>query len=94
MNTRKFLRRAGAQPRKGQKMKLPKFDNYERYLLALPVPSLELPALPDNSTDDVFAARAEKVGYGTLAPWGRITELYRLLGVIPSSPTENTQLVS
>lgn len=68
------------------------FTHEERYLLAMEIPSLALPAI-EAPTDIDLHERAHEIGYpDEVTPRGQLLAYYKILGVVPSSFEERLQL--
>lgn len=71
--------------------------NFERHLLAQPIPALGLPGLPDDADRIDFAERAHEIGYGDgeLAPRGEdnLLALFKVLAVLPSNFQERLSVI-
>lgn len=73
-----------------------RLTNFERFMLAQPIPALDLPALKDDATEIDFLERAYTIGYGDgeLTPRGEdnLIALFKVLAVLPSTFAERLQL--
>lgn len=66
------------------------FSDFEKYLLRLPVPSIDLPALPDTADSPQYFERAAKIAYGEITPVGEhaLVDILCVLGAVPASQDE------